>query len=111
MSQYSTAMAAIRRSYAPRYGVGGCDKRGRAHDTVHSARSARARSRYKFCIVTERGLRHGFVSRYNERHGRGGLRYDAQQHARAHGDTALRHDRVCAATRLGQTCDTDRPGL
>ena len=65
------------------------------HDMALGAatrKAARARqglgSRYKFCIVIGRGLRHGFVSRYNARHGRGGLRYDAQQCARAHYDTA-----------------------
>ena len=71
-----------------------------------------ARVAIQICIVTGRGLRHGFVSRYNARHCRGGLRHDAQQRARGRGDTArdtagcaLRHGWAKPVTRLSQACN------
>ena len=55
---------------------------------------AGARSRYKICIVTRRGLRHGVVSRYRPRHG-----HASSQHRAKIRPLGLRHGRP-------QSCDT-----
>ena len=72
---------------------------------------AGVRSRYKICIMTRRGLRHGVVSRYRQRHGHASARHRATirplglRHCRPQGcDTAgarPRHDPTRAACERG----------